>query len=343
MINHPVLFHRDVSKDFNLPKVKKEFWDKCQSVAMAALPLLALHDPFRGPLTVGLSVVRMGTHTQQMVASFKQRRFDEGAWHLFHTSMAVASIALVFFNPVLGFITSSVSDFVSNSRALVEHVKAGNHKEALVALASMTLDALFIFSICYGSIEMTVGCLLLQIVLDLHFAMEHFRKGEYIEGLCRALLGCAHLHQAIPQIELWQWSRTHGDFYAELKQDERGFVYLDIPDEYVYSLEKLYHKHGMELPPYFGKDKAGAHVSVIAANDGKGLKVAEVGKKYKFRVVNVDSVKPDGWAGVDKVHFLTLDCPALESLRSKYGFTPKMNGHHDFHLTFGLEKAASAA
>lgn len=307
---------------------------------MVLLPLAGLNRPFRNPLTLGLSALRMVTHTEKILEEIHRGRFDEGAFHLFHAAMAVASIVLFFFNPVFSFLSSSVSDMVSNCKELIDHVKKNEYKEALVALASMTLDVLFIVSICYGSIEITVGTLLLQILLDLFFAMEHFKKGEYVEGLCRAILGCVHMHQVTPQIELLQWKQQHNHFYATLKQDERGFVYLDIPDEYVRSLEKLYHKHGMELPPYFGEGKHGAHVSVILAKEVKNLKIDELGKKIKFSIVNVDSVKPDSWAGIDKVHFLTLDSPKLEAIRSKYGFSPKID-NHDFHLTFGIEKTAA--
>ena len=99
----------------------------------------------------------------------------------------------------------------------------------------------------------------------------------------------------------------------------------------------------MELPPYFGKGRAGAHVSVMSAKEAEdlgGLRVEEVGKEQTFRIACVDSVKPDGFGGaVDRVHYLTLSCPELESLRTRYGLTPKMDGH-DFHYTFGIERSA---
>jgi hypothetical protein len=184
--------------------------------------------------------------------------------------------------------------------------------------------------------------LLLQIALDLYFAQEYFKNGDYVEGLCQAILGCVHMHQAIPQIKLLNWKLANNpSLYAELKQDAKGFVYLDIPDDYLSSLKELYNEHGMELPPYFGEGRAGAHVSVILTTElsgAEGLKIDEIGQKFKFNIINVDAVKPDGWQAVNKVHFLTLDCPEIESMRHKYGLNPKIE-HHDFHLTFGIEKA----
>src|SRR5579862_5241296 len=345
MINYPIIYHRNYQNDF--PSENRQsgeglsLRDKSQKVALALLPLLSIHRPFRGPLSLGLSGLRSVTYIHQMIEDFKQGNIREGSFHLLHASLAVSAVVLFFFNPVLSFLSSSVSDVIINFRNFVENGKEGHYREMAEALAFMVLDLLFISSFCYGAIEITVACMILQIILDFYVSAEHFKKGDYLEGACQAILAGVHMHQAIPQLKVLRWKWTHDPVLtAELKQDKRGFVYLDIPDENLNSLLELCGDNRAELPPYFGKGRAGAHVSVILSQEmlgRNGLKIEDIGKKFTFRIVNMDAVKPDGWKGVGKVHFLTLSCPQLESMRVRYGFSPKID-NHDFHLTFGIQK-----
>jgi len=348
MINYPVTYHRDFRNDFPYLKTKppittnspQGLWQKCQKCALAALPLLSLHRPFRGPLSCAMSSLRSVMHTTQMIENLKRGNIKESFFQFIHVSLATAAVGLFFFNPIFCFFFSSVSDLIINCRNLIESIKTLNAQEAIEALAFMALDLLFLISFCYGSIEITVACMILQIILDFYMSAEHFKKGNYFEAACQAILGGGHVSQAIPQLKVLQWKWKYNPILtAELKQDERGFAYLDIPDEYVDSLFELFGDKQAELPPYFGKGRAGAHVSVILIEElgAHGLKMEDIGKKFTFRIVNMDSVKPDGWKGVNKVYFLTLSCPEIESLRVRHGLPPKIN-HHDFHLTFGIQK-----
>jgi hypothetical protein len=345
VINHPITFHRDFRNDF-LPLNPQEegIAERCKKVALATLPLLGLHRPFRGPLSVGMSCLRTATHAFQMMENFKRGDIQEGSFHLLNASLATASIALFFFNPIYCFLFSSVSDLIMNFRTCIEYVREGNYQKALESMVFMTLDLLFLASFCYGAIEVTVGCMILQILINLHLSADHFKKGHYFEGVCQALLGGAHLHQVFPQLKVLQWKwQNQPSLSAELKQDDRGFVYLDIPDEHVNTLFQLCDEAGAELPPYFGKGMAGAHVSVISSDEMRaGLTIADVGKKFNFRIVNADAIRPSGWKGVDKVWYLTLDAPELESLRVRNGFSPRISDH-DFHLTFGIKRAPALA
>lgn len=229
---------------------------------------------------------------------------------------------------------------VANARECISHLQNGRYKDAGIAFARFTLSALTISAICYGAIELTVAALALQIILGIIESIEHFKKREFIEGLLTALTVGIQVNQIIPQTKLicWKYSQ-HPVLTATLKQDSRGFVYLDIPDEYVKELHALFKESGSELPPYFGPGKSGAHVSVISANDmqqAQGVKIDAIGQTFQFRIANVDSVKPAFFQGVDKVWFLTLSCPELLSLREKYGFSPRLSGDHDFHITFAV-------
>ncbi len=74
----------------------------------------------------------------------------------------------------------------------------------------------------------------------------------------------------------------------------------------------------------------GAHISAVRLEEFKsrGFSVNDIGRKFEFRIVNVDRVG-------GRYDVLTLSCPQLEQWRIENGFSPKVHGH-DFHLTFGM-------
>lgn len=123
-----------------------------------------------------------------------------------------------------------------------------------------------------------------------------------------------------------------------LRQDERGFVYVDIDDEYIYKLNALIKDEGYEMPPYFGwKGAHGAHISVIYAKEAKNYKVKEikeVGSTIYFKPKSCSAVEPGSWDDVEEVFVITVEAPILDKLRKKYGL-PK--AHYDFHITIGLK------
>jgi hypothetical protein len=129
-------------------------------------------------------------------------------------------------------------------------------------------------------------------------------------------------------------------FKAKLKKTDEGFHYLDIPNGFIHSLFKLIDADGIEKPPYFEGDRsAGAHISVIDADEGKELKVKEIGHFFNFSLKEFFSVKPEGWKEMDQVYFIEIECPELKKLRKKYKLpeTYKDKGH-EFHITIACKK-----
>lgn len=348
MINYPVTYHPGFFTDL-LPARKdiEEAWTKVKRVAIAAIPILGLHRPFRAPLTVTMSAIRSTLHFNEFASQIQKRDLAYGALHFCHATIAAATIGLFFFNPVFSYLASSTQDLALQMQELILSLTSKSdgpdYLFSLEKLAFMALDLLFIASFCYGAIQITVACMLLQIAIDLYLCAKHVKEGEYIEGAFAAIAGGAHLYQAIPQCKLLRWTWKHGgaEFTAELKQNQKGFVYLDIPDEYVYELFEILKEAGAELPPYFDKNQVGAHISVILSKETAGMQsppIAEVGQKFTFRIVQTDVLKPDGFAGVKSVSFLSIVCPELEQLRTQYGLSSRIGNTHDFHLTFTVTK-----
>lgn len=351
-INHPVIYpNESIFYDQARQKPRSEggVLAKCQRAALAILPLVAaIHRRARGPISLGFSCLRTFLHGRQMCESLYQHRFLEGGYQLFHATLGVAAVALFFFNPVFTFLLSSASNLVINTRTLIESLLAQDYRAALEAAAFIGLDALFIAALCSGQLEVVVVCMAFQILLDCYLSWKHFQNGDLLEGTSQLLLGGIHARQMVPQARLLQWKLQHQPtLHAELKQDPQGFVYLDIPDEHLDTLRSSLTKGGkIEPPPYFGPGRAGAHVSVIAIEEltpqERTLLANSIGKQFDFQISHVDALDPGTWNGVQKVHFVTIRSPQLEQLRQEVGLPPKMD-HHDFHITFGIERTPISA
>jgi hypothetical protein len=204
--NNPIVYHRDFRHDLPLKELQKEdkVSSRCQKMAFAALPLLSLHKPLCGPLSLGLSCLRTITYGNRAMEHFEQGNHNEFLFEAVHASLNTAAVGLFFFNPILCFLSSSISDFILNSRSLMEHVQSNNIRGMSEALAFMALDTLFLASLCCGALETIVATAFLQIALDLYLSTQHFKKGDYFEGVCQTILAGGRFHQALPHLKALQ-------------------------------------------------------------------------------------------------------------------------------------------
>lgn len=114
-----------------------------------------------------------------------------------------------------------------------------------------------------------------------------------------------------------------------LVQEPSGYAYVKVDDRYITDLFSRLKAEGFERPPFFRrKDSPGAHISVIYEDEHVRAS-SEVGQTISFilkEIVVVDVNK--------KLSFIvmTVDAPALEKIRVKYGLKPKLK-NHEFHIT----------
>jgi hypothetical protein len=341
MILHSINYTRNFSHDYPT-HISNESVNKFFKIIAAGFPLLTFHSAWRNPITQGLGVVRTLSHLFELEqAAVGQRKIEIG-YYLLQSCLSVASVGLSILNPVYGMIAASVSDIIADAKECLLHLRNGNYPKSFESLARLILSTLYLTTICYGSIELTVALMALQIVLGCYDSIESFKKGDVIEGILTTLVTGMHIHQALPQTKLLYWKYSSRPvLQATLKQDSKGFTYLDIPDEDLKDLYSFFKQAGMELPPYFGPKMAGAHVSVIESQEMRQLKhvpIQEIGQTFHFRIAELTTLKPIGFKGTSKVWFLTLACPQLETVRTRYGLAPRLHEDHDFHLTFAIEK-----
>jgi hypothetical protein len=167
---------------------------------------------------------------------------------------------------------------------------------------------------------------------------------------------CLGLAQTDPTaIKIGEWEiKTKQEPYSEeiinfiqdylpmsgtLSQDKRGFVYLDLVNEYIYELMPFIDNTNLSLPPYFdGLYKAGAHVSVILPEENAiKLNPEDMGKQIDFFVTGCYSVSPKNWLDIEKVWFLTVEAPELLEIRKKNGLSDYLF-NQQFHITISVRK-----
>jgi len=131
--------------------------------------------------------------------------------------------------------------------------------------------------------------------------------------------------------------------YGYVSLNSTGYVYLDLNDDWIYSLEDQLSKYGFDVPPYFyGTEPTGAHITIVPSSFSKRFKNEDVpvGKKVKFQVVKAKAFFPKNWKncwyGTEAVYFVWVKSKDLLSIARKLA-GPKYNPSYGmFHINVGV-------
>lgn len=146
-----------------------------------------------------------------------------------------------------------------------------------------------------------------------------------------------YAQEAPAQSEVLEYAKTHLTNSGTL-QFSSGFAYVEVDDEYIFSLLPFIEKVGFIAPPYFGReDLVGAHVTVIYPHEviEYGIQeIPECGQVISFTPKDCMVVHPPRMQDVDEVYFIVVEAPELDAIREKYGL-PKRQ--YEFHITIGVK------
>jgi hypothetical protein len=129
-----------------------------------------------------------------------------------------------------------------------------------------------------------------------------------------------------------------GTLYAS----SSGWILLSVPNALGRGAFDALNEPGVELP----KKSSGnynAHITVInpaeLASIGGVDRITERGHQIAYTLGPVQTVKPAGWADIEKVWFISVHSPALERLRRSYGLSSLPNqDKHRFHITIAVRR-----
>lgn len=124
-----------------------------------------------------------------------------------------------------------------------------------------------------------------------------------------------------------------------LKQNDKGFIYLDIANEYITSIIPFFDDPSIDLPPYYGEDfPDGAHISIATPDEEKKLfSPLPLGDAFSFTVTGCYKASLLYDLKNKYVWYLTISSDELTSLRTSIGLTPLPSGE-SFYITLAYKK-----
>jgi hypothetical protein len=122
-----------------------------------------------------------------------------------------------------------------------------------------------------------------------------------------------------------------------LCQTKEGFLYVELPKEYVFDLLPLLSVKACP-PPYFSKGKVGAHITVATVDEMRKVQkpVPLLGQKIAFSIEEVKEVSLKRSEIGEKAYILEVESPAVADLRKEMGLSLKPGGH-ELHITIGVD------
>ena len=121
-----------------------------------------------------------------------------------------------------------------------------------------------------------------------------------------------------------------------LTKGSNNYIYLNIDNAFIDDLFPLLDNPGIEIPDYFGDQKAGAHISVIYPEENKIISLEDLHKEYSFRIYDIAQAN----LGRKAYYILLVDSPELLQLRRKYGLPDLLNFKGFkicFHITIAVK------
>lgn len=160
--------------------------------------------------------------------------------------------------------------------------------------------------------------------------------------LVLSLLCSSRLSAAVYQTEDQPIALQRLSFLSQkgvLKEKSNGYLYLDLPNDYITQAIALIETSGKMLPSrdYTNRKGIGAHISVIFENErwnSQIYEVLEVGQEFSFSIKEFGTLSAKN--DKNKIWMLIVDAPDLEALRERYGLN-RIARDQDFHITIGLE------
>lgn len=137
-----------------------------------------------------------------------------------------------------------------------------------------------------------------------------------------------HLLRALPSLAIT----------GRVRQNSTGLIYLEVEEKIVEQILPYIREKGVE------KIEAGAKIALVLPKEyatRRGFKEKfEEGQEIVLTVTGCFSLEPALWPEMERVWYLTLDCPEGEELRKNY-LLPATLGSHPFFLTIAVKKRAN--
>lgn len=170
-------------------------------VALAAVPFLALHQPFRFPITVAMGTLRV---------------WNSDYSDILNTAVAVAALVAAVFQHRAGMVITTAQDILIEINKVR---KAENWEEAAKSLVKIFNSLLYLALITRGGLELSILAFALQAVVNLIQSRDEFKSGRWVEGVANLLMSGVRLYQSHTQ---YQQLKRNWEIEAAIKRFHVG-------------------------------------------------------------------------------------------------------------------------
>lgn len=131
-----------------------------------------------------------------------------------------------------------------------------------------------------------------------------------------------------------------------LRQDQDGFIYLQLSNTYITELMPLIPDEKSQAISFNQPEPSIAHIPVILPHEAKEKKgwvdTQDLKKTFSFKINKLCSIRPLQWPGIEKVYFLSISSPELERFRERC-LLPSLIRGHEFHIAIAYNKKMQGA
>lgn len=152
-------------------------------IVQAVLPLLASVPV----LSFGLQIVA-GASNSMIAMSVLEKRNGNTIENYANCALQVASLALLFFNPLAVSIIEQTKGIYHNTLNCKHNIVNGQYKKALLDTASLAGKVVYIASIVTGGTNLILISMVSQGVFELYKSKQFLNKGMYLEALVQSVM-----------------------------------------------------------------------------------------------------------------------------------------------------------
>ena len=193
-VTQPLHYVRQFENDLpNLETVKR--------VAMIALPILSLHQPFGRAISTGMGICRSATELSRTLKALSEGRYSDSLNHLTLTAFAVLALAGNYYQYKIGLVATTTVDLCTNLVRAYKALTQGNYDKAIDELLQAASSSLYLAVLLNGGLEYQLASTVLQGLLSLLQARKDWAGGRVPECLTKIVLGCAHMYQGYKYLE----------------------------------------------------------------------------------------------------------------------------------------------
>lgn len=103
-------------------------------------------------------------------------------------ALQVASLALLFFNPLAVSIIELTKEIYHNTINCKNHMENGKYKKALIETASLARKVVYIASVVSGGTNLILISMVSQGIFELYKSKQFYNKGMYLEALVQSVM-----------------------------------------------------------------------------------------------------------------------------------------------------------